>query len=211
MTHRLALRTLLDAAAEKLQSSGNDMAEAVADALVQTTLPADGPPPATVRPCEALTAAVAHSNDPLFGRAVEALLSLPWRAPGFGRLPARLADRMAVVELLGPTGYIRHKAVRVGFLFQDAQLGYPPHSHAAEEIYLLLQGQADWQIDGRPIGLCRAGKLVHHLPWQPHAMQTAKEPLLALWAWRGEIGADHYRLEAPASCGAGGPPGSAEP
>lgn len=198
MTHRAALRALLDTSAEWLRPCGSEIARTVADALLQTTLPADLPPPAAAKPHGPLTALVSQSKDPLLSRVADALLSLPWRAPGFGRLPAALANRMAVVELLGPVGCIRHETVRAGFLFQDAQLGYPHHSHAAEELYLVLHGQADWQIDQRPIGTCREGRFVHHLPWQPHAMQTSEKPLLALWAWGGEIGADRYRLEVPA-------------
>ncbi len=96
--------------------------------------------------------------------------------------------------MIGPTGQIIHETVRFGFLFQRESVSYPDHSHAAEELYLILKGAAEWQIDGRQLGIQRAGQFLHHLPWQSHAMLTEHQSMLSMWGWVGDIGMRHYRL-----------------
>ena len=119
---------------------------------------------------------------------------LVWRRPGFGRIPDRIATQMAVCEIVGPTGQSKHQSVRAGLLFQGADMTYPRHSHAAEEIYFLLSGPVDWQINDANWHEQGSGDFVHHLPYQPHTIRTGTTPLLALWGWVGNIGADSYQI-----------------
>ncbi len=119
---------------------------------------------------------------------------LSWRRPGFGRIPDDIASHMAVCEIIGPTGHIKHATVRVGLLFQAAYITYPRHSHAAEEIYFPLTGPVDWQIEDTNWRRRKAGSFIHHLPYQPHAIRTGKTPLLTIWGWSGDIDPDSYRI-----------------
>jgi mannose-6-phosphate isomerase-like protein (cupin superfamily) len=76
---------------------------------------------------------------------------------------------------------------------------YPSHAHRAEELYLVLSGTADWQRGDEPFAARRPGAVIIHASSEPHAMQTAQEPLLALYLWRGaDLGAG-ARLVAPQS------------
>ena len=119
---------------------------------------------------------------------------LSWRRPGFGKIPDAIANQMAVCEIIGPTGQIKHETVRAGLLFQAPNITYPRHSHAAEEIYFPLTGSVDWQIDNAIWCQHEAGSFIHHLPYQPHAIRTGKIPLLTIWGWTGDIAAHSYRI-----------------
>jgi len=119
---------------------------------------------------------------------------LSWRRPGFGKIPDAIASHMAVCEIIGPTGQINHETVRAGLLFQATNITYPRHSHAAEEIYLSLSGPVEWQVDESDWRHSCAGDFTHHLPQQPHAIRTSTTPLLAVWGWAGDIGAESYKI-----------------
>ena len=119
---------------------------------------------------------------------------LLWRRPGFGKIPDDISSHMAVCEVIGPTGQINHETVRAGLLFQESDITYPRHSHAAEEIYFPLTGPVDWQIDDTNWCQQEAGSFIHHLPYQSHAIRTGKTPLLALWGWSGDIDSESYRI-----------------
>ena len=119
---------------------------------------------------------------------------LSWRRPGFGKIPDDIASHMAVCEIIGPTGQIKHETVRTGLLFQGSDITYPRHSHAAEEIYFSLTGPVDWQIENNNWCQKEAGSFIHHLPYQPHAIRTGKTPLLTIWGWSGDIDPDSYRI-----------------
>lgn len=69
----------------------------------------------------------------------------------------------------------------------DANINYPLHSHSAEELYLVLAGEFWWEApdDDRSPAWLRAGQLVHHPPYQAHALTTGDEPSLLLAIWRG--------------------------
>ena len=115
---------------------------------------------------------------------------LSWRSPGFGKIPVEISNHMAVCEIIGPAGQIKHETVRAGLLFQAPNITYPHHSHAAEEIYLSLSGPVEWQVDETDWRHSFAGDFTHHLPHQPHAIRTGTIPLLAAWGWTGDIGAE---------------------
>ena len=135
-----------------------------------------------------------HAHMDLCKAVARSSTNLSWRRPGFGRIPDDIANHMAVCEIIGPTGQIKHAKVRVGLLFQASDITYPRHSHAAEEIYFPLTGPVDWQIENTNWCQKEAGNFIHHLPYQPHAIRTGKTPLLTIWAWSGDIGSDSYRI-----------------
>ena len=130
----------------------------------------------------------------LYQAILQSSAVLSWRRPGFGKIPEDIASRMAVCEIIGPTGQIKHDMVRTGLLFQASDITYPRHSHAAEEIYFPLTGPVDWQIENTNWCQKEAGSFIHHLPYQPHAIRTGKTPLLTIWGWAGDIDSDSYRI-----------------
>lgn len=120
--------------------------------------------------------------------------SLNWRPSGFGRLPAEITNHVAVVEIIGPSGMIIDKDFRFGLLLQDPQIHYAKHQHAAEELYIVLSGKAAWSIDDDKLTIRDVGEFIHHAENQPHQMKTNDEPLLAMWAWLGDIDAESYSI-----------------
>lgn len=71
--------------------------------------------------------------------------------------------------------------VAIGLLLLGPHLHYPPHHHPAEEFYL-PGATIEWLEGVRP-----AGVVVHHAPWQPHAMTTDDRPALLAYVWTGEV------------------------
>ena len=135
-----------------------------------------------------------HTHKDLCQAILQSGANLSWRSPGFGKIPDDIANQMAVCEIIGPTGQIKHAAVRTGILFQASNITYPRHSHAAEEIYFPLTGPVDWQIDDTDWCKQEAGSFIHHLPYQPHAIRTGKAPLLTIWGWSGDIDSNSYMI-----------------
>ena len=62
---------------------------------------------------------------------------------------------------------------------------YRAHHHPAEEYYFPL-GAIRWD-HGEGWVDEPAGELIHHEPWQPHAMATDGRPVLLAYVWFGEV------------------------
>ena len=135
-----------------------------------------------------------HTQMDLCQAILRSSTDLSWRRPGFGKIPDDIASYMAVCEIIGPTGHIKHETVRAGLLFQASDTTYPRHSHAAEEISFPLTGPVDWQIENTSWCQKEAGSFIHHLPDQQHAIRTGKTPLLTIWGWSGDIDPDSYKI-----------------
>ncbi|MGB3177026.1 MAG: dimethylsulfonioproprionate lyase family protein [Albidovulum sp.] len=188
------LHALLASARTAFGLHDSDIARRACEILRAHLLSKPVLPPATVPPCRHLNRIVGAAPGGILAALGPCAQQLHWRRPGFGKLPARVADHMAVVELIGPDGMLPDSALRFGLLLQEARLQYPWHRHAAEELYLVLSGRADWAVDNQPATPRAPGTFIHHQPNQPHAMMTADEPLLAAWVWTGDIGAQTYAV-----------------
>ena len=94
-------------------------------------------------------------------------------------------ERYGWTELVGERGPIASEKIAVGFLLLGPETTYPSHSHDAEELYLCLSGAAAWRRGGEDWRDEPAGALIHHPSRVSHAIRTAREPLLALYVWRG--------------------------
>ncbi len=74
-----------------------------------------------------------------------------------------------------------------GFSLQAPSLFYPPHYHKAIEFYGVLAGTARWQHGNKPPTMQPSGAFIFHDSDVAHAMETAVEPLLTIWAWTGDL------------------------
>ncbi len=142
----------------------------------------------------AASAVAASQADANLAEPVQLLsLSAPWRqTAAYVRDPPddRFLDGYAHATLAGRPD-AEHRSVdcglSVGLLLLGGGVHYPPHQHPADEVYVPL-GTATWldSTDGtyraRP-----AGVPVHHRPWQPHAVRTGIQPLLAVYLWSGDV------------------------
>ena len=89
-----------------------------------------------------------------------------------------IADRDG--PLLMPDGLVE-------IMLFDTNLKYPMHSHAPEELYLVLAGEVWWEAEGDPKASvwCKAGDVIHHPPHRRHALTAGDTPALLLALWRG--------------------------
>jgi hypothetical protein len=191
---RINLEALVAAAADLYLASGNEMAARAAEFMRQATplRPADAPLPLPV---------IAHLGSiglPAFEAKGAALLRgsashLPWTEDGFV-LPAAIQGRNAYAALIGPEGPLLSAQCRFGFYLQAPDCLYPAHSHAAEELYMILSGSAEWSVDVAERFVPPVLGLVHHRPWQKHSMRTGQLPLLAMWVWLGDIRYSTYSI-----------------
>jgi len=106
-------------------------------------------------------------------------------------------DRFGCYCLIGP-GAPWTSARMAGFVvYMPAGLHYPWHHHPAEEMYLVLAGEALFLREGaRPETLC-AGDTSFHAANQPHAMQTGAHPVMAYVTWRNHLEVPPVLTERP--------------
>jgi mannose-6-phosphate isomerase-like protein (cupin superfamily) len=89
------------------------------------------------------------------------------------------------VEVFGTRGHFESETMAGGFLLLGSDVHYPDHHHIAEEIYIPLRGASLWSKGGGEFLPRRSGEVIHHPSDVPHAMHTGREPLAALYLWRG--------------------------
>lgn len=133
------------------------------------------------------TALAAAGPNPL-ARALAGLHApLPWHYHYKPRDDAPdLATRIGFAELIGPRGPLIAPDCRVGFTLMAPHTFYPLHRHPAVELYLVISGTAEW-IAPPTQHFVPPGECILHATNQPHAMRTEAEPLLALYAWSGDL------------------------
>jgi len=105
-----------------------------------------------------------------------------YSAQDFG---AGFLEKYGWTEFIGLRGPIASDRMACGFLFLGPQIGYPRHSHEAEEVYVPLTGQTLWQRGDQDWAYRVPALPIYHASWVPHAMRTETVPLLALYLWRG--------------------------
>lgn len=120
---------------------------------------------------------------------------LPWTTAPAGKLTGKMEGRYTFASLIGPDELIHSDTIRFGAFLIAPDTVYPSHWHAAEEIYMIVSGTARWNVDDYAFAAVRPGSVFRHKPWQRHATITSSEPMLALWAWHGDIRTDQYGIE----------------
>ena len=111
---------------------------------------------------------------------------------------AAFLDNYGWTELMGLEGPTPSQQLACGVLLLGPHVTYPPHWHEAEEIYVPLAGTASWQR-GSSWREQKPGAVIHHAPYEPHAMRTGASALLALYLWRSSDLAQKSRLGAPSA------------
>ncbi|MEL6996011.1 MAG: dimethylsulfonioproprionate lyase family protein [Pseudomonadota bacterium] len=96
-------------------------------------------------------------------------------------------DRFGCYEVLGEDAPYACDTMRCFIIYAPSDLYYPWHHHPAEELYLVLAGEAEFFIHGEPPKILRPGDTVFHESNVPHAMTTHEHPVLAYVLWRGDL------------------------
>lgn len=104
-------------------------------------------------------------------------------------------DAYGWINVASPDGPFISPNTRVAIVYFGVGQHYPPHAHQPEETYVVLAGSARFQAAGRAPITATPGQLIHHAPWQPHAMTMTDQPLLAAAYWRGAGLMDRSRLD----------------
>ena len=77
--------------------------------------------------------------------------------------------------------------VLVGLFLMGPNKLYPEHFHPASEMWVVLSGKAWWKRGEEEWKIREPGEYFFHSSNESHAMETMGEPLLALWAWTGDL------------------------
>ena len=110
---------------------------------------------------------------------------LVWHEASRG-VPDFFKGGYAFAEIIGEKGLIVSENIRIGLFLQKPQVNYPLHAHEAEELYIILSGNARWKIDDKMFNVI-PGTIIKHQSCQDHATFTEEETLFALWIWTGKI------------------------
>ena len=110
---------------------------------------------------------------------------LQWHQASRG-VPELFEGGYSFSVIIGDSGLVPSKKIRMGLFLQNQNVDYPSHAHEAEEFYLILSGHGLWQI-GNSWYDAVPGRIFHHQPGVSHRMITETEPLLAIWIWTGLI------------------------
>lgn len=189
------LAALVDASAEAYGATGDRSAVALARQLGDSSPRFDLPAAQAQTALASLSTALANlPPGPLAPLLKACAPAVPWTVGDF-KMPASFAGRSAYVEIVGPEGLAHREDLRFGLYMQTPDSFYPPHNHAAEELYYVLSGTAHWQKADGEFRAMAPGTLIRHAPWERHAMRTDAEPLLAMWSWTGDLSISTYRVD----------------
>ncbi len=98
------------------------------------------------------------------------------------------ADMLAgygFAEIVGKRGPFLSERIRAGVGVFAAGIDYPPHRHAAEEIYIVLAGSGMFRLGDAPPVRQKAGDVVHLTSKLVHGFTMGDEPLVILYLWQG--------------------------
>lgn len=96
------------------------------------------------------------------------------------------------VELLGPDGLVKSEKIRMGLYGLPEHFEYGNRTHPAEEIFVMLAGEAYWSRDNAPYLLHRPNEVSHHPSMMPHATATRDVAFMSAYAWCGDLSTDNY-------------------
>ncbi len=161
--------------------------------------------PDTLRPCEKPATKLAaqwplsgtQATDAVVNAIRDAAYDAHWlQAYTEEEVGTDFINRHNYFELYGPSGAFRTNACRGYISYWGAGLNYGWHQHMAEELYVILSGEAEFFAQGEKSAQLQPGDIRLHLSNQPHAMITHEQPLLTYIIWRGEGLADLPRMSA---------------
>ncbi len=96
-------------------------------------------------------------------------------------------ERFACYEIIGWDAPFASKSMRSFVVYQPPHLHYPWHHHPAEEIYVVLAGQAEFHMQDEAPRTLSAGDSAFHPSGRPHALTSHHQPVMAYVAWRNHF------------------------
>ena len=96
------------------------------------------------------------------------------------------------VELLGPDGLAISDKVRLGLYGMLPNSEYGIRTHPAEEVFVMLAGEADWKRDQSEYELHKPGERSYHPSMMPHANRTRNKAFMSVYVWAGDLSTKNY-------------------
>ena len=93
-------------------------------------------------------------------------------------------DRFGCFCMIGPNAPWTSETLWAFMVHMPPGLDYTWHYHPAEELYVVIDGEAEFRRAGLPSERLRRGGSSFHASNQPHAMRTFDQPVVAYVAWR---------------------------
>jgi len=117
---------------------------------------------------------------------------------GIGR---HFMDRCGCYGIIARGGAWASARMSAWLVYMPAGLWYPWHRHPAEELYLVVAGEAEFLREGMATETLGPGGSVFHGGDQPHAMRTRDRPVMAYVTWRNNLGVPPVLSESDISDG----------
>ena len=119
---------------------------------------------------------------------------LPWSPPQTSGDSQYIAHSLPKVhvELVGPDGLVKSDIVRLGLYGILPNAEYGIRTHPAEEVFIMLAGQAHWKCGDEPYVAHGPGERSYHPSMMPHATRTADKAFLSAYVWCGDISTENY-------------------
>lgn len=96
--------------------------------------------------------------------------------------------RFAGGTVVGPDAPWRDSRLVLDVFVYGPSIFYPPHAHPAEEVYLILGGEAEFQTGANaPFRPVPPGETRYHRSELPHAIRIGAEPVLGVVMYRGDL------------------------
>ena len=129
---------------------------------------------------------------PICGDIIE--MPFDWRPPETSNSPlyAKHSIFKSHVELFGPDGLVKSKALRLGLYGMLPNSEYGVRTHPAEEIYIMLAGECYWKRGDAPYCCERSNGRSYHPSLMPHASKTEDQAFMSVYAWVGDLSTDTY-------------------
>ena len=117
-----------------------------------------------------------------------------WRPPETSNSPlyAKHSIFKSHVELFGPDGLVKSKALRLGLYGMLPNSEYGVRIHPAEEIYIMLAGECYWKRGDAPYCCEKSNGRSYHPSLMPHASKTEDQAFMSVYAWIGDLSTDAY-------------------
>ena len=117
-----------------------------------------------------------------------------WAPPQTSSDPEYIADSRPKVhvELIGPEGLVESDEIRLGLYGMLPGAEYGIRTHLAEEVFVMLAGEADWKRGEMDYSPLTAGQRSHHPSMMPHANRTRDKAFMSIYVWHGEISTESY-------------------
>ncbi len=87
-------------------------------------------------------------------------------------------------EVVGKLGPFVSTKVRSGVGVWGSDILYPPHSHAAEEVYIVMAGSAEFMFDNGPYEPRQAGDVIYVRSNRRHGFRTTRQPVSIFYIWQ---------------------------